>query len=251
MILTASQQSGVLKDSELDLVEHVFEFADKRVKDIMVPRVDMVYLSTAWPLEKNLEVVARHSFTRYPLCEGDPDHVIGMLHVKDLVRLTGREETDLRGIAREIVIVPESKSLDALLREFQHRKMQMAIVLDEYGGTAGLATLEDVLEEIVGEIQDEFEEEVPDVQALGQGRYLVDGALPLVDLKEDLGIDIPPNGADTVAGFVQETLGTVPSPGDYVVAAGHRIEVSEMENKRVRKVVFIPLRDASADGRVV
>jgi CBS domain containing-hemolysin-like protein len=171
-----------------------------------------------------------------------------MIHVKDLVRVSEQDGIDLRALAREIVFVPESKPLDALLREFQYRKVQMAIVLDEYGGTAGLATLEDVLEEIVGEIQDEFEEEVPDVQALGQGRYLVDGALPLVDLKEDLGIDIPPNGADTLAGFVQEKLGSVPNPGDFVVAAGHRIEVSEMENKRVRKVVLIPLPSGAESG---
>jgi CBS domain containing-hemolysin-like protein len=250
MILTASQQSGVLKDSELDLVEHVFEFADKRAKDIMVPRVDMVYLSTAWPIARNLEVVDSHSFTRFPLCEGDPDHVIGMIHVKDLLRMGSREDADLRTIAREIVMVPESRSIDSLLREFQYRKMQMAIVLDEYGGTAGLATLEDVLEEIVGEIQDEFEEEVPDVQELGQGRYLVDGSLPLLDLKEDLGIDIPPNGADTLGGFVVEKLGAVPSPGDFVLAAGHRIEISEMENKRVRKLVLTPLpgADVALDG---
>jgi len=246
-ILTASQQSGVLKDSELDLVQHVFEFADKRAKDVMIPRVDMVYLSTAWSLERNLEVVAGHSFTRYPLCEGDPDHVVGMIHVKDLLQMTAREERDLRSIARQIVIVPERKSIDALLREFQYRKMQMAIVLDEYGGTAGLVTLEDVLEEIVGEITDEFEEEAPDVQALGQGRYLVDGALPLLDLREDLGIDIPPNGADTLGGFVLEKLGAVPSPGDHVIAAGHRIEVNEMESKRVRKLMVTPLPESEQE----
>jgi CBS domain containing-hemolysin-like protein len=146
MILTASGQSGVLKDSEVDLVKHVFEFADKVARDIMVPRVDMVYLDAAWPLERNLQVAQAHTFTRFPLCERGPDHVIGMIHIKDLLRLTAAGGQEIREARREIMFVPETKSIDQLLREFQVRKMHMASVVDEYGGTAGIVTLEDVLE---------------------------------------------------------------------------------------------------------
>jgi CBS domain containing-hemolysin-like protein len=236
MILTASQQSGVLKDSELDLVQHVFDFADKRAKDIMIPRVDMVYLSTTWPLERIMAVVNEHGFTRFPLCDGDADHVIGMVHVKDLLSLAARESPELRSIARELLMVPETKSIDQLLREFQYRKMHMAVVLDEYGGTSGLVTLEDVLEEIVGEIQDEFEHEVPEVQELGDNRYLVDGKALLEDLRDSLKLSISPNGVDTLGGFVLEALGGIPSPGDQVEAGGYRIQVREVEGQRIRKL---------------
>jgi CBS domain containing-hemolysin-like protein len=236
MILTGSHQSGYIKDSELDLVQHVFEFADKEARDIMVPRVDMAYLSTTWLLEKNLEVVNRHGFTRFPLCEGDADHVIGMVHVKDLLRLHEEQDPDIHRIQRGILMVPETKSIDQLLREFQYRKMHMAVVLDEYGGTAGLVTLEDVLEEIVGEIQDEFEHEEPEIQELDPNTYIVQGKASLSDLREDLDLDLPPNGADTIGGFVQDALGTIPSPGATLQADGFLIEVLAMEGQRIRKL---------------
>jgi len=236
MILTGSYESGYLKDSELDLVQHVFEFADKEARDIMVPRVDMAYLSTTWPLEKNLEVVNERGFTRFPLCEGDADHVIGMVHVKDLLPLREGPDTDIRRIRRDILMVPETKSIDHLLREFQYRKMHMAVVLDEYGGTAGLVTLEDVLEEIVGEIQDEFEQEEPEIQALDENTFLVQGKASLSDLREDLKLDLPANGADTIGGYVQDALGTIPDPGATVQADGFVIEVLAMEGQRIRKL---------------
>jgi CBS domain containing-hemolysin-like protein len=245
MILTASQQSGVLKDSELDLVQHVFDFADKHARDIMIPRVDMVYLSTTWPLERTMAVVNEHGFTRFPLCDGDADHVIGMVHVKDLLTLAAREASDLRSISRELLMVPETKSIDQLLREFQYRKMHMAVVLDEYGGTAGLVTLEDVLEEIVGEIQDEFEQPRPEVVELGTNRYMVDGKALLDDLRDRLKLSISPNGVDTLGGFVLEALGGIPSPGDQVEAGGYRIQVREVEGQRIRKLELTRLERAT------
>jgi CBS domain containing-hemolysin-like protein len=238
MILQASGQSGILKDSEVDLVKHVFEFADKVARDIMVPRVDTVYLDTTWPLEKNLAVVESHTYTRYPLCKGDPDHVLGMIHIKDLVRLRAAGGT-LEEVKRDIVFVPETKSIDQLLREFQVRKMHMAVVVDEYGGTAGIITLEDVLEEIVGEIHDEFEEPLPEVQPLGANQLLVDGKVLLDDLRADYGIAIPPNGSDTLGGWMLDRFGAIPETGASVEADGYRLEVREMDGQRVRKVLIV------------
>jgi magnesium and cobalt exporter, CNNM family len=237
MILTASGQSGVLKDSEVNLVKHVFEFADKVARDIMVPRVDMVYMDITWPLEKNLEVMRSHTYTRYPLCEGDPDHVIGMIHIKDLARHSGTGG-DIREIVREILFVPETKSIDQLLREFQFRKLHMATVVDEYGGTAGIATLEDVLEQIVGEIHDEFEEPRPEVQPLTPDDFLVDGKVLLIDLKADYNIDIPPNGSETVGGWVLDKIGSIPEPGTTVETDGYALQVQEMAGQRVLKVLI-------------
>jgi CBS domain containing-hemolysin-like protein len=240
MIVTASGQSGVLKDSEVDLVKHVFEFADKVASDIMVPRVDMVYMDASWPLARNLEIVRNHTYTRYPLCEGDPDHVLGMIHIKDLVKLG--PGADLREIRRDMMFVPETKSIDQLLREFQMRKVHMATVVDEYGGTAGIVTMEDVLEQIVGEIHDEHEEPLPEVQPLGDDRFLVDGKVLLTDLKADYEIEIPPNGSETVGGWVLDKIGGIPEAGAAVETSGYLLEVQEIEGQRVRKVVIIRTR---------
>jgi CBS domain containing-hemolysin-like protein len=237
LIVQASGQSGVLKDSEVDLVKHVFEFADKKATEIMVPRVDMIYLDVKWPLERNLEVVRDHTFTRFPLCEGGPDNVVGMIHIKDLLGVEQRR-VGLLDIKRELVQVPEGKSIDQLLREFQLRKMHMAIVFDEYGGTSGLVTLEDVVEQIVGEIHDEHEEPNPEVQALENGDLLVDGKVMLIDLKANYEVEISPNGSETVGGWVVDQLGTIPDAGAAAEADGYRVEVREVEGQRVRKVLI-------------
>src|ERR1051325_8841182 len=135
----------------------------------MVPRVDMSYLSTTWSVERNIEVANENGHSRYPLCEGDPDKIDGMVRAQDLLQLVHQPHLTIRSIMREVLRIPETKSVDQLLREFQHRRIHMAIVLDEYGGTAGLITLEDVLEEIVGEIQDEDKIEPPKIVKLGDG----------------------------------------------------------------------------------
>ncbi|MGV3720716.1 MAG: hemolysin family protein, partial [Actinomycetota bacterium] len=244
MILTASGQSGVLKDSEVDLVKHVFEFADKVAWDIMVPRVDMTYMDATWPLERNLEIANSHTYTRYPLCEADSDHVIGMIHIKDLVRLSASGGGDIRQVRREIIFVPETKSIDQLLREFQLRKMHMAVVVDEYGGTAGIVTLEDVLEEIVGEIHDEFEEPLPDVLRVSDVELLVDGKVMLDDLKTDYEIELPENESETVGGWVLDAVGGIPDTGLTVDASPYAIQVVEMDGQRVRKVRIMRLEPA-------
>jgi CBS domain containing-hemolysin-like protein len=238
MILQASGQSGILKDSEVALVKQVFAFADKVASDIMVPRVDMTYMDVTWPLERNLQVAQSHTYTRYPLCDGDPDHVLGMIHVKDLVRLQATGRGDLREIRREIVFVPETKSIDQLLREFQLRKMHMAVVVDEYGGTAGIVTLEDVLEQIVGEIHDEFEEPQREVQPLADDRFLVDGKVMLADLKADYEIELPQNGSETVGGWMMDKVGAIPEAGATVETDDYRLEVKEVDGQRVRKVLI-------------
>lgn len=262
MILTASGEHGILKDSEVDLVKQVFEFADKVASDVMVPRVDMVYMDATWPLEKNLEVAHNHTFTRFPLCEGDPDHVIGMIHIRDLLSwayagANGRpaagtgpkadgkpprtpgESLNIRSIRWDILFVPETKSIDQLLREFQLRKMHMAVVVDEYGGTAGILTIEDVLEQIVGEIYDENEEPRPEVQPQGPDEFLVDGRVLLVDLRADYEIEIPPNGSETIGGWLLDKLGAIPRPGDIVETEGYSLQVQEMDGQRIRKVLIV------------
>ena len=238
MILNASGRSGILKDSEVDLVKHVFEFADKTAGEIMVPRVDMVYMDASWPLQRNLELAHSHTYTRYPLCDGGPDRVLGMVHVKDLLRLESAGGGEIRSIVRDMLFVPETKSIDQLLREFQVRKMHMAAVVDEYGGTSGIVTLEDILEQIVEEIHDEFEEPLPDVQPINPDQFLVDGRVLLADLKAEHQIELPPNGSETVGGWLLDQVGAIPEPGTVVDADRVRLEVQQVESQRVRKVII-------------
>ncbi len=160
-IMAHSHKQGELRPSEIEIAENVFDFAHTQAKEIMVPRVDMVYLSTTWTVARNVEVAVENGFTRYPLCEDDRDHVLGMVHIKDLLAISTDPNADIRSVKREIIGIPETKPIDELLKELQKSHTHQAIVVDEYGGTAGLVTLEDIIEELIGEIQDEHDEPPP------------------------------------------------------------------------------------------
>jgi len=248
LLLAASRRSGVLREAEAELIEHVFSFGDKRAKDVMVPRVEMVYLSTTWSLEENLRIAEQYGFTRFPLCEGDPDKVLGIVHVKDLYRARQHGIDSLKHIARDCLIVPESKPLDELLREFQKQKMHMAIVVDEYGGTAGLVTIEDVIEEIVGEIYDEFEPVQPRIQKLGEDRYLVEANVEMDELAKQIGVPISQEDSafETVAGYVMGQLTSIPRVGDRVSLGDYEMQVVEMRGRRVHRVYVQPAFPSSS-----
>jgi CBS domain containing-hemolysin-like protein len=247
LLLASSRRSGALKETEAELMEHVFSFGDKRARDVMVPRVDMVYLSTTWSLEENLRVAEQHGFTRFPLCEGDPDKVVGIVHVKDLYRAHQHGVDSLKHIARDCLIVPESKPIDELLREFQKQKMQMAIVVDEYGGTSGLVTIEDVIEEIVGEIYDEFEPVQPRIQKLGESRYLVEANVELDELANQIGVQMSEEESafETVGGYVMGKITSIPRVGDRVSFGDYEMQVVEMRGRRVHRVYVQPVHSGT------
>jgi CBS domain containing-hemolysin-like protein len=236
MILAASQRGGHLKENEVRLMQNVIHFADKTAREIMVPRVDILFLTTAWPLEKSLEVAIHGAHSRYPVTETGPDSVVGFVRTQDLLQLAGKPDARLADVLRDILRVPETKPVDQLLREFQASHLHIALVVDEFGGTAGLVTLEDVLEEIVGDIQDEDAHEAPRVERLPSGAYRVDGAYPLADLERDLGWEPEADDAETLAGLVMERLGRIPRVGDVIEEDGWRIRVEAMERTRIRRL---------------
>lgn len=238
LIVTSSEVSGAVGADEAEIARNAIIIGDRDARDVMVPRVDMAYLTTGLSFSENVLRANAAGFTRFPLCDPDPDHVIGMVHIKDLLLVGNRPEATIRDARRDILAVPETKALDSLLREFQTSRIHMALVLDEYGGTAGIVTLEDVLEEIVGDIQDEHQHENPEVQVLGEGSWLVDGGLTLDDLERMLNIALPSDEADTVAGYVQWRAGAVPAPGEEVTADGYRLRVESMEGRRIRSVLL-------------
>jgi len=246
MILAESLAGGHDQDTRRRLVERAFEFALKRAHQFMVPRADIVALDVTLPLQENLETARRMGFTRYPLVRGALDDVLGIVHIRDLTAGAGRLATseDLVRVAREPLFTPEASPADVLLRQFQSRRLHQAIVVDEYGGTSGLVTLEDLLEELIGsEIQDEFDAgEAAPLLALGGGAYSVAGGYALAELTALLDVQLEdPDEAVTVGGYVQNRLGRIGRVGDVApLGEAHGLRVLETRQRRVLRVLAGP-----------
>lgn len=241
MILLASEEQGTLEPREVDMVEHVFEFGDTCVHEVMVPRVDMVYLSREWSMARVLEVAKERPHTRYILVEDeDLDRVVGFVHLKDLLHLTQRRTASLDEIRRDLLVVPENQRIDRLLRTFQQNRVQIALVLDEYGGTAGMVTLQDLIEEIVGEVPDEFQTDAPRIEERSDGSLVMAGTTPLSEITERLGLDFGEQEFDTVGGYVMGELGRLPEPGDEVEVRGYTLKVTQMAGQRIQQIELRP-----------
>lgn len=243
-IVSASEQEGEIDHIESSMIDNVFDFADRVAREVMVPRQDMVCLFTDDTLAENLATVRGSRHTRYPLCDEDKDHVIGTIHVRDLLAIRGGvQEYDLRRLMRPLVVIPEAMPISKALPLMQQRHVQMVLVADEYGGTAGLITMEDLVEEIVGEIQDEHEAQEPeDVVALENGAYEFDGMVLLDEITEILGIEFEEPEEDTIGGYVFGLLGRKPEVGDPVVLGDYCFKVLQVEGFRVLRLQAVPLK---------
>jgi CBS domain containing-hemolysin-like protein len=231
-LLLSSSKESQLSTQKRELLDNIFELSHRMARQIMLPRQDVVYLSTQRPLAENLRLARRSGHTRFPLCEGDLDHVIGLLHIKDIFHRE-RPLTALTEVAREIAFVPETLELDRLLKRMRTERFHMAAVIDEYGGVSGIVTLEDVIEEIVGSIQDEFDVEKPELVEKGEGVYQVSGGMLVEDLEEALGVELSERDEDTIGGVVLSELGRNPAVGDRVELGPVTIEVLEVQLNRV------------------
>lgn len=239
MIVSASHRGGVLNQMESDLIDNVFDFADRMAREVMVPRQDMVCLFTDDTFDENMRVVRETNHTRYPLCDEDKDHIIGMVHIRDLMQmdLCGTADVDFRTIMREILVVPEGLSVAKLLQVMRRKRIHLAIVADEYGGTAGLVALEDIIEEIVGDIQDEHDgEEQAEIQRIGDGCYEFDGRALLEDVFELLNVQIDDHQEDTIGGYIFGILGRRPESGDSVTIGNYLFEVLTVNGFRIVRV---------------
>lgn len=238
LILASSEKAGILSEENREIIEGVFQFSKRTARQIMVPRTDVIVLSTTRTIEENLETIRRSKHTRYPLCEGSLDHTIGLIHVKDLLlaqlRGPGRSLQELK---RDVLFVPENSTVDSLLQQFIESKTHMAVVLDEYGGASGIVSLENITEELFGQIQDEFDRERPEIEPLGNGRYRVRGDYLIEDLADRLKIDVGEPEEETVGGYVAARLGREVLPGDRVELGELAISVLEAERFRVRWVL--------------
>jgi CBS domain containing-hemolysin-like protein len=243
ILVNQSHRSGLIDQTEKVLMENVFDFADRIAREIMVPRIDMVTVRVEETLEEILEKVRHEQHTRYPVTDGDKDHIIGFLNVKDLViRLERGKPFDLLRIVRKAIFISESAEISAVLKQMQKNKTQLAIVVDEYGGTAGMITMEDIIEELVGEIQDEFDNELPPVVHLPEEGYSVEGRLLLDEVQDLLGVNIEHEEVDTISGLIHATLGKEPKIGDAVELQGHRFQIEDMDQHRIVRVKITPPR---------
>ncbi len=239
MIVARSRKGGVLSEERARLLARALDFAAHSVRQIMVPRADTVILDTSRPYEENIRIARNSGHTRYPLCEGDLDQVIGIVHIKDVFMRGDEVQQDLRRVARKPLFVPESLPVDRLLNIFRRHRMHMAVVVDEYGAATGIVTLEDVLEELTGEIQDEFDEEEPKIQRRPDGKLLVTAALPLDEAREHLGLRADRSeGVDTLGGLVYARLGRVPRVGDRIELDGRTVEVASMRGRRILQLLI-------------
>ena len=247
-LVETGQAQGILEPKEREMISSIFELGDKEVREVMIPRTDIVAIDVTMPASEVLEQITQVGHSRLPVYEGSADDIIGVVYVKDLFRRLahGERDIDLRKLLRAAHFVPESKKADDLLREMQRNKVHLAIVVDEYGGTAGLVTIEDLVEEIVGEIRDEYDVEQEMVLPVSESEAVMDARVPFEDVREMFDIDVDRSeDYATLGGFITNQLGRFPRPGESVDAAGVRFTVESIEGKRVRRVRVQKLTRAS------
>jgi len=245
MLLSSSAEQGEIEHSEQEMLYKVFDFADKEVVDVMVPRPEVVAISVALPAEDVLKAVLESPYTRYPVYRESLDDIVGVLHIRDLIEAmqgSGVAAVDLEAIVRPAYMVPETKSLGVLLAEFRRTNQHLAVVIDEYGSMEGIVTLEDLLEEIVGEIEDEFDLPDETVEQVDDETIRVDGTFTIDDFNERFKCDLPHEDYHTLAGFVFGLLGRTAEPGDEVSHDGLRFHVDSVEGQRIHRltVTFQP-----------
>ena len=246
-LMRQALERGLIDSDALEMLEGVLGVADLQVRDIMVPRAQMVSVRRDDPPEKLLPVIVESGHSRFPVVDDDRDDVVGILLAKDVLRLyaTGREdEFDIRECMRSALVVPESKRVNVLLKEFRRNRNHMAIVVDEYGGVAGLVTIEDAIEQIVGDIDDEFDvEDDQNIRKEAERQFMVRGATPIAEFNEYFGTELPDAEFDTVAGLVMKQLGHMPRRGETVVIGDLEMRVLRADRRRVDALKVIPPTD--------
>ncbi|MCS6949708.1 MAG: hemolysin family protein [Armatimonadota bacterium] len=236
-LVDAGEEQGVIEEEEREMIQSVLEFPDTIVRKVMTPRIDMHCVPVEASLQEVLDIIRNTGHSRIPVYEGTVDNIIGVVYAKDLLKLYPHlEEFDLRRVMRPPYFIPETKKVDELMREFRTKKTQIAIVRDEYGGTSGLVTLEDILEELVGEIHDEYDVEETPFEQLDNHTYRADGRTPVEDVNDKTGLHLPTDEYDTIGGFVFGLLGRPAQAGEQIAYGRANFIVEEADGRRIRKL---------------
>ena len=242
LLVESGEENGVLEQDEREMIHGIFELSEVTAREVMVPRIDVVAIPAEARIEAAVELIVATGHSRVPIYEGSIDNVIGIVYAKDILKhlRSGRLEDMVRPLARPAHFVPEAKKVDELLQELQQRRVHMAIVVDEYGGTAGIITIEDLLEEIVGEIRDEYDQaEETWVERIDAHEAIMDARTSIREVNEVMNLDLPAEASDTLGGLVYDLLGKVPVKGDEVRVDGSLIQVMSTEGRRIGKVRLV------------
>ena len=242
-LVDAGEEIGAIEGAQKEMVNNIFEFDDITAAEIMTPRTDVTAIEADDPIEEALTAGVDGGYSRIPVYDGDIDHIIGILYIKDLLPYVGRslpEGVTIRHLLREAHFVPDTKKGNDLFEEMNEKHIQMAIVVDEYGGVAGIVTMEDLLESIVGNMQDEFDNETDEITRLDDDRFVVDGSLAIGDLEELLDIELPQGDYDTVAGFLMDQLGHIPEQDEHATVRYENVTftIEQMDDRRIERVLI-------------
>ena len=255
-LLKMGNESGTFDDDEREMIDSVFAFDDRTAREIMVPRREVVVMDIGEPFEELIDEVLESRHSRIPVYEENIDNIIGVLHVKDVMielRRSGMDGINIREMLHEPFFVPETKEADELFRTMQSSRHHMAILVDEYGGFSGIVTIEDLVEEIMGDINEEYEEVVPEIEAVNENEYLLDGGILIEDLNEELGLKLETENYDTLSGYLIEQLGHIPAKEDRdVIENGNLVfTVEEVKDNRISKVrlCILPIEDTEEENK--
>lgn len=242
-ILEESQGNGEIREEGKKMINAIFAFDDKLAHEIMTPRTDVFMIDIQDPIDEFIEDLMRLQYSRIPVCDGDSDNIIGILHVKDYMIKAyreGFENVDIRSILRKAYFVPETKKIDTLFFELQKTKQHIAILIDEYGGFAGIVTMEDIIEEVMGDIDDEYDEEETEIVKVDENTYMIDGNTDLDDINDELGLELVSENSETLGGFIIELLGDLPDEEekeDKVIEYENLVfKIESVKDRRIEKV---------------
>ncbi len=227
-----------------DMIKGIVELSETTVKEVMVPRIDVVFLSKKTPVDEMVDSIVECGHSRFPVYEETMDNVVGILYAKDLLKyLNKQEDVNIETILRKPYFVPESKRLDSLLKEFKRRHVHIAVAVDEYGGVSGIVCMEDIIEEIVGDIQDEFDHEEEDILKIGENVYRCEGRVNMEDLNEELGLNLPDSDFDTLGGFVFDLFGKIPVKYEKVSYNNVDFIVQDMDGHKIKTIKLVVKED--------
>jgi putative hemolysin len=237
-MVDAGEETGIIEEDEKEMIYSIFELGETMAREVMVPRIDIVAVESKTPVQQALDLILEKGHSRIPVYEETIDNIVGLLYAKDLLGQLrdGDATVALRDILRPAYFIPETKKADELLQDLQQRKVHIAIVVDEYGGTAGLVTIEDLVEEIVGEIQDEYDAEEPFIEVVSDDEFIFNARVDLDDVNKLMNVELPSERCDTLGGFIYSQLGKVPKVGDEILFDGIKIAVLSVVGRRIKKV---------------
>ena len=255
-MLEAGQEKGELKEEGKKMITSIFEFDDLLAYEVMTPRTEVFSIDINAPTEEYIDELMELRYSRIPVYEDDSDNIIGILHIKDYLikaREEGFDNVDFRSILRKPYFVPETKNIDSLFVELQTEKQHIAILIDEYGGFSGIVTMEDIIEEIVGDIDDEYDEEETEFQKISDDTYVIDGSMDLDDLDEELGVDLESENSETLGGFIIDILGEIPDENDVgneIIFENYVFKIDSIKDRRIEKITMkiLPVSDEDEDG---